>query len=1099
MLLIVFAAQAQYTVKGRIFDASTKETLPAVTVAEKGTPKGTITDINGNFQLNLSNAKAVLVVRFVGYQTQEISLGGKSELNIGLQATDTKLEEVVVTGYGSSVSKSKLTSSIAKVDNKVLETGVRSNPAQALAGSIAGLKVVQSTGKPGATATVTLRGGTNWDGSGSPLVIVDGQVRGGFSDINPEDIESMDVLKDAGATALYGARANNGVVLITTKRGKAGKSEVNAKVRFGLNYVNETNEFLNAGDYLYWMRKGYQNAANAGYQNLNSLTQPVAYGTGNVYFDPSNPTQQLDGNKDNKGVWSPMLLTDNNKFLLNQGYKVMKDPVYGTDIIYKDFNYKDVAFTNPATTQDYNISMSGGNDRGNYYAGLGYYYEQGLPIKTFYNRLNFTFNGDYKINDWLTSYSGLNFANARWKDTPISAEGNYFGRMLSAPPTMRGYNGNGDALVGQGLSDGNPQANIDKFKRTNVSDKFTLSQSLKVNLMRDLSLKLNAIWMYDEEYKESFNRDYLQSPGNKVVTRSTSAQFDRVLRQTYNAVLNYKKKLFNNHNIDGIVGGEFYDAYNYGLYGAGSGAPTDDFGDLELTLSEKDKRKIDTWHDRQRILSAFSRVNYDFMGRYLLSFTYRQDGYSKLLGDNRWGYFPGVSAGWVVSKESFMSSTKDWLTQLKLRASYGLNGNVSGIGSYQLQGSYYSPKYDGGVGFLLGGYDSSSGYTTEKGLPNPDLLWERSHTAEVGVDVGLLNGRIVASLAYYDRTTSDKITPITVPGSSGVNKLTTNNGTIKNMGVEFEVKVAAVQTSDFKWDVNANISWNKNKVVKLPDNGLERNRQDAMQIYDPKTGEKVWVGGLQEGQEVGGMWLHVAEGIYQNAEQIQAEAANRIDITSGNNGSNGKTLYGPEAWNKLTAAEKGKGLQIQPGDIKWKDVNGDGLIDNFDKVYVGRTVPRFTGGLTSTMSWKGLTLFARMDYALGFYQYDNTLPWFMGCMQGAFNPVAEVKQSWTPENPSAKYPIYTWADQLGKRNYARDSKMFAYKADYICFREISMSYTFPKSWVSKVKMQNLQVTLTGQNLGYLTKSKTYSPEVGGYVGSGYALPRTYVFGVNLSF
>lgn len=1086
MLLLVMVAQAQFSIKGRVLDAKTNEPMPAVTVGEKGTSKGTITDVDGRYTLNVSSDKAVLVVSFVGYASQQVAVNGRHEVNFMLQPSDIKIEEVVVTGYGSTQSKAKLTSSIAKVDSKVLETGVRSNPAQALAGSVAGLKVVQASGKPGSTATVTLRGGTNWDGSGSPLVIVDGQVRGGFSDINPEDIESMDVLKDAGATALYGARANNGVILITTKRGKAGKSEITAKVRLGVNYLNEPYKFLNAGDYLYWMRMGYKNATDGGFQNLNSLKQAVAYGTGNLYFDPSNPNVILDGNKDNRAVWSPMILNDQNKFLLDKGYKQMTDPVYGDQIIYKEFNYKDVAFNNPAKTQDYNISVMGGNEKGSYYAGLGFYNEEGLPIETFYKRVNFTFNGDYKVRDWLTSYTGFSFADARWKDTPITGEGNYFARMLSAPPTMRGYNEQGEPLVGQNLSDGNPQANIDKFLRKNNSDKFTLSQSFKVNFMRDLSLKVGAIWMYDEGFYESFNRDYLQSSNNWNRTRSSSAQFERTMRQTYNAVLSYKKTLFENHNIDAMLGGEFYDTYNYGLYGAGKGAPTDDFRDLSLTLGDKDARSIDTWHDRQRILSAFSRINYDFKSKYLLSFTFREDGYSTLFENNRWGFFPGVSAGWVLNKEQFMQSTSSWLNLLKVRASYGVNGNVSGIGSYQLQGSYGAAKYDGTTGFLLGG------------LPNPELRWERSNTSEVGVDISLLNNRIFASIAYYDRTTRDKIATIPVPSSSGVTGILSNNGELRNKGLEIETKFVAVEKAGFKWDVNVNFAWNKNKVVKLPDNGLERNRQSAFQIYNSK-GEKVWVGGYQEGQEPGGMWLFVAEGIYKSAEEIAAEAGNRIDITSGNNGSNGRPLYGPEAWAKLTAAEKSKGLQIQPGDVKWKDVNGDGIIDNYDRVYVGRTTPRFTGGITSSMTWKGLSLFARMDYALGFYQYDNVLPWFMGCMQGSFNPVTETKGTWTPTNVNAQYPIYTWADQLGKRNYARDSKMFAYKADYLCFREVSLSYTFPKDWAAKAKMQNLQVTLTGQNLGYLTKAKTYSPEIGGSVGGGYALPRTFVFGVNLTF
>jgi TonB-dependent SusC/RagA subfamily outer membrane receptor len=455
-LLSLGQASAQKQVRGTVTDAADGSTLPGVNVVVRGTATGTATNLDGVYTLSVPAGYNELEYTMVGYDVIVVQIGAREVIDIRLQATTTALDEVVVTGYGGTQVRSKLTNSISTVKEEVLKTGVFSNPAQALSGAVSGLKVTQSSGKPGAVPSLVLRGGTNLDGSGSPLVLVDGQVRG-ISDINPEDIESIEVLKDAGATALYGARANNGVLLITTKRGKSGRSEINVKVRTGLNYLNEPYKFMNAEDYLYWVRSGvhvsgrlYQNNAGnwtghgAGVQgNLNGA-QP--FGLGNQYFDPNGVPR--DGNQTSLAIWSPMRLTDNVRFLLEEGWKTMKDPVTGEDIIFSEFDRSSTAFNHPSVSQDYNISMSGGNDRGSYYAGLGYQYEQGLPVETWYQRLNFTFNGDYKIREWLTSSSSFAFNDARWKDVTNTGEGNYFGRMLSAPPTQREYNAAGELLAG---------------------------------------------------------------------------------------------------------------------------------------------------------------------------------------------------------------------------------------------------------------------------------------------------------------------------------------------------------------------------------------------------------------------------------------------------------------------------------------------------------------------------------------------------------------------------------------------------------------------------------------------------------------------------
>jgi hypothetical protein len=433
-----------------------------------------------------------------------------------------------------------------------------------------------------------------------------------------------------------------------------------------------------------------------------------------------------------------------------------------------------------------------------------------------------------------------------------------------------------------------------------------------------------------------------------------------------------------------------------------------------------------------------------------------------------------------------MKSISDVVSFAKLRASYGVNGNVSGVGSYELQGAIGTTRFDGTVGYSL---------TT---VPNPGLRWERSNTFEVGLDVGLFQNVVNANITYYDRNTVGKYANIPLPGSSGITGIRSNNGEFNNRGVELELGYRILHSDDWKWNINANISWYRNKVIKLPDNGLDRNRQSAIQVYSGKGNELIWVGGYQEGRRPGDMYGFVAEGIFKTEEDVKKIAAQRTDISVGNNGI-AIPLYGPDKWAQMTDAEKARAFPIQAGDVNWKDVNGDGVIDNYDLVYLGNSNPKWFGGLTNTLSWKGITFFARLDYALGHYQFDGITPWFMGCMQGTLNTITTTKDSWTPENVNAKYPKYYWADQGGKRNYDRSTNMFGNKANYLCFRELSLSYDLPQKWVNTVGVSNLQLSLTGQNLGYLSKSKLYTPELGGTLDGGYYLPRTMIFGVSLTF
>ena len=1108
LVLLVFSNHVTWgqskKISGMVISQEDGTPMGGVSVTKKGSTVGTQTSTDGRYTIAADKGD-VLVFTSTGFAKLEITVGAADNVNVKLQPDEADLGEVVVVGYGTQ-KKSSLTASIAKLDKRILESGVRANPAQALAGTIAGVRVSTTSGKPGALPAIVLRGGTNFDGSGSPLVIVDGQFRPSLSDINPEEIESLEVLKDASATAIYGARASNGVILITTKRGKAGASSIAFKMKSGVNTLNSPYELLSAEEYLFWGRKALVETFKVnGNQSLINTSGPR--GTGNVYKNTAGAV--VDGNYDLNALFSPMVLSDANRELLNSGngWKVMKDAIptnaagaydpAGTikDILYKEFSYADNAFRNQAVLQDYNIGMSGGNDKGTYYANLGMYNEDGIAKSSFYRRLNFVINGDYKIKSWLKSESSVAFAKANFRDQAQTSDASYWGRILMAAPTMRGVNEKGEVLLGRNAGDGNPTINEPMFIRRNQSDKFTLSQSLKADFSKDLYLKVGGIFMYDEQVGESFNKDYrtgvlsLTNPNTGWNRdRISSASFDRVFRQTYNAILNYKTELFGKSNLDAMVGGEYYDVYNNGMSAGGRLAPTDDFEALGFTSADANQRSVGSYHTAERILSAFGRVNYDWDGKYLASFTARRDGYSRLIGDNQYGVFPGASFGWLAHKEKFMEGTSNWLSLLKLRGSWGKNGNIGGIGLYELQGGYNTTgRYENIIGFSLGG------------IPNPKLRWEKTNTVEAAIEYGLLKNRITGSIGVYNRITNDKIANVLLPNSTGVSSIRTNNGSMQNKGFETDMVVKVIQNKDWEIRLGANIAWNKNKILKLPFNGNENNRQGGTQIYDPVTGKIIWVGGLQEGREPGELFGYVMEGLIRDTKDL-AEY-NKIDLAAGQvqlNAAAGRPLTSQKLLTQR-GLNPNQWWATSLGDVRWKDIDKNDTIDFRDRVFLGRTIPRWTGGFNLSVGWKGLQLFARMDYALGFVQMDFRQLWAMGSMQGEFNGTDFVKDSWTPENPNARFPTYMNQDQQLKKNYDRNSNMFWVSSNYLCFREVTLSYAVPKNLLNRAKIEGLTLMVTGQNLGYISNKMLKLPERTGEQDGAYTIPTQLVFSANLTF
>ncbi len=1074
------------------------ETVIGASVKVVGSKLGTVTDIDGKFTLANVPKGSTIEISYIGYATQTVKFTG-APLTVTLKEDATALDEVVVMGYGVAQKRSKVTNSIAKVSEKTLSVGVNANPAQALAGAVAGVKVDVTSGKPSATPSITIRGGSNYDGgSNEPLIIVDGVIRSSLADINSNDIESMEILKDAGATALYGARAGNGVILITTKQGKQGKANVTFNAKVGLNYYDMGYNMCSDEDYLYYYRLATQNcewtlpggkyAAN---YNSNLYGTNVPGGIGR--------TELSQGQS-----YNILRKTDDNAYLLQKGWSEMLDPVSDNYILYRNIDPMEVNGRKPYVTQDYNASISGGNDRGRYYASLGLYDADGFVKGTFYKRYNFALTGSYKITKWLESNSVFNYTRANWLNDDPNLSTEYFMNRAQGFKFVRYRDEDGNELFGTGNPTYNVNVNNGNFDRDNQSDKFAMTQSLTATIMPGLTVKGTMSWFYNEEYDEAFNHAYITNQtgavnpeGTSGVNRNynTSASFSRIFDQTYNVVANFNRTFAEKHTVNVMVGSEFYKRRYRGFSASGYGAPTGYFPGLDLTKndSEVQSRSTSSFHYEEALMSYFGRAEYDYMDKYLVAATFRRDGYSRLV-NNKWGSFPGVSAGWVFSKENFWQkwNMENIINYAKLRASYGLNAtiNSSYLGYYTLQGSYSAYKYDGTYGYRV------------STLPNQNLRWEKTRTAEIGLDLGFLNNRFNLSLTYYNRLTMDKYSSLTLPQTTGFSSVTYNNGQYRNAGLEIDLQSTLLNTRDFKWTLNANITYNKNTIVKLPENGLPNNRQGGTEVYTGNGNETHYVGGYQEGQTPGSF---VGYGVVKMARsQADIEAlGDYVDTGT----TNGAAVYANESGRqKLIAAGYSNLVQLMPGDFIYEDRNGDNWVESKDRKVLGNLTPKWTGGFNTTLTWKGLSLYARFDMGFGFQVYESNVAFWLGEGQGnmAFNDA--VRDTWTPDNPGAKYPRVCWASQFGTDNYIRTNSFFTQSGNYLACRELSLSYALPKFICQKVACTGITVSVTGQNLGYIKSCTIPLPDNTTYTsgntagwGGTYNLPRTVLFGLNVAF
>jgi TonB-linked SusC/RagA family outer membrane protein len=1088
LLLCVFSSfiWAQSKLVQGVVNDETGSPLPGVNVVIKGTSQGTITDVNGKFKLTVPSEKSIIAFSFMGYLSQDVLVDNHSNFTITLKENVQKLGEVVVVGYGTQ-SRANVTTAIASLDTTSLRYKAVSNPETALQGAIPGLRVVNTSGTPGAAPNIILRGGASITAQTGPLYVVDGVVRSNINDINPDDILTMDVLKDAASCAIYGARSNNGVVLITTKQGKAGKVEVSYQYKGGVNYQRAGGiQFMNAGDYITWNRIGEMNTDIC---RGNPIDDPIGSATGS--YTHTLLVSNGDGpNTPYPSIWnisfSPTALT---------GYgnvQSVTDPVTGLPIYYINHNgqTKDAAYNSSPMLQEHDVAVSGGDDKATFRTSLGFYNEDGLIKGSSYQRFTGTLDGSYKVRDNVKIYGSVDFSRST-QPTTYESDASLFYRTTALWPTFNPYLANGAPSPGVSSTDGNPLYWDGIYQTSNSTRRTTSIIGGEWTIIPDLVFKVTGnLYTYDYLYNY-FQKSYTPINTNVLnTTRSAESSAENQTQQQYNATLQYTKAILK-HHFDMLVGVETYDFVDFTSDMTGNGAPSN----LIPTMNSAATKLTETTKiQEQRMVSAFFRFNYDYADKYLLTVVGREDGTSQLM-NNKFGFFPGASAGWKMHEETFMKSLKPYISTLKPRISYGANGNISNIGDYSTQGAYSigSTTYNGAIPIS---------FTT---IATPSLKWEMTKSLDAGLDMGLLNNRLSLTADYYDRRTTDLQANSNLPTYTGFSSYVTNLGTFQNKGLELSMKLNIIRDngSGFTWDIGANASVDVNKILALPNNGVANNRQGGLYVATG-PGKYQWVtpvGSYQVGGSLGDVYGYKEEKIISTDADLQS-VANLYDAVA--------QAYGPVAYAGLVNKTGKK--QITKGDVLWDDVDKNDTIDSRDEVKLGNIFPKWTGGFSSTMAYKGFSLYVFCDFSAKFLLYDDLLARTYGQYQGTFNLPTQVLNSWTTTNTNTMWPKMYYADQLAMDNITRgnaanavingNNSLFYQDGSYICLREVTLSYQVPSKIAHKCFLQNASLYVTGQNLWYITGYKGTSPEPAvnnnGVDQGRYPLPITCLVGVKVT-
>ncbi len=1071
-------AQQEITVRGTVTSDEDKEGLPGVNVIVKGSSQGTVTDVAGNYTLSVPSRETTLVFSSIGFKPIEAAVGDRSEINVVLSPDVTSLDEVVVVGYGEQ-SRATLTSSVSKIQQEELENIPSINPIQALKGKAAGLDIRVTSGMPGEGADVIIRGGTSTspDNDG-PLVIIDGVYRT-ISDVNPADIESIQILKDAASTAIYGAQGANGIILITTKTGgRNQKGQITVDYAHQIDRQTRRYPFSSARDYLWASRVAAD--AELDYNTKNRLTGGAyPYSTGAItgslhgpgYGNAVSTTEFVDDLVAAEG--QPYV----DDLLNRQGYETMTDPVTGREIIFKDNQYQDVMFQT-GRMDNVNLGFTKGGEQYSLYTNLGYADATGTVQGTYYKRMSYILNGNFWPSDKVKVSAGLNYQYTN--DAGPKSYQETINRSSRLPYTTRLYYDDGLPAIGE--SAGSPRNILHELYYEDFSterSRTTMRLGMEWEIIKGLFFKPSG-----SIYEVNTNSNGFEKYHEYDKRRQMYADHQLGKQYMFDGVMTYEKSL-GWHNLSLLAGTNFTFDRQFKLQGDGQNAPTDYIPSLNASATEDERVTSEITKDA--LLSYFGRAIYDYKKKYLFSGSLRYDGSSRFAENKKWGLFPAFSFGWNVHEEAFWNSSL--LNQLKVRTSWGQAGN-NNLSISDTQGAYT-------IGY---NYDEQPGLLNTT-LANRSLLWETTSSFDVGVDMALFQNRVTLLADFYDKITDDRLVSIPLASQTGFTSIVSNFGKLRNRGVEVELGANVLNKGGFSWDMNFNFSFNRLIVLELPDNENEKNRINGGLVYDKEKGDYVMVGGLAEGERIGGVWAYHMLGVYATDEEaLDAPYDTKV---SG-------------AWLNLPEDQP----QKVGGDAIWEDLDNNGIIDDRDVVFMGYVSPDKFGGMVNTFSWKGLTARFVMDYAMGHVINNSWRARANGNARNRVMTLTDVSSGamWWNQGDQAKYPRYNAASDWdnGKRNHVRqidsyngvgldegyntDNSLYFSKGDFLAFREVSLSYRLPATLTEKWKMNQVMFNAGMYNLGYLTAFDGLTPEhYNGYEQGDYPRPMQIILGCNVSF
>ena len=1014
-------------VTGTVISGSDNEPLIGASVMVQGTKVGSVTDLDGNFTIDAKNGQT-LEVSYLGFITQKVKVNGQ-KLNITLQEDKHSLDEVVVVGYG--VQKKKLvTGATAQVKGDDIAKLNTTNPLSAMLGQTPGVNIVSTSGQPGAAMSVTIRGlGTV--GNSQPLYLIDG-VGGDITTLNPADIESIDVLKDAASAAIYGAQAANGVVLVTTKSGREGSCKITYDGYVGWQTLGRKFEMLNSNQYMQIMDEALLNSYNMSPIDWTSLSA----------------IRDANGN------------------------------VYNTDWI-------DQAVDNGALTTSHSLAFTGGSKTSTYSISGGYTGQDGLiggSDVSYYKRYNLRVNSEHKMwNGLVTIGEHVGFV---YKDSRGMGTGNIYNNNLrsafSTSPLVPVYDADGNyySTVDSdwNKNDGNPYGTM-MMNRYNQSKSTSVDANVYVQIEPIKNLKFKTIFglNYGGSNYRSFTPIYKFTPqsGNGItkVNQSNGNGTSLVWTNTLTYDFNIKE-----HHISALLGSETtkYDGESTGSYGVNLTAGFDDWEHAYVENTEKghaDRKVSGGPYDATRGQSFFARLGWSWKDRYMVNATMRADGSSKFAKGHRWGYFPSVSAGWTLTEEDFMKSAASWLDFLKLRLSWGQVGNAN-INCYQ----YLAPVTTSNTNYNFGATGGTDAWVmgayTER-LANEKVKWETSEQYNVGLDARFLRQRLSLTLDGYIKSTKDWLVPAPILATAGTGGPVINGGDVKNKGIEVGLSWNDQIGKDFVYSVGANFAYNHNEVGNIPTlDGIIHGATN--QIY--QNAEEFYR--AENGHAIGYFWGYKTAGLFQNQKEIN-------DWIAAGNG-----IYQAD---------------VKPGDVKYVDVNHDGVINASDKVDLGNGLPKYTFGFNFSLAWKGFDLSANFTGAAGFQIAQS----YRDPSSSQANYSRRILKRWTGEGTSNEIPRVTYGD-VGNWLF---SDLYLQDGDYIRLQNLTMGYDFKKliSWKGLSKMR---LYFQVQNLFTLTKYDGMDPEIGSFNGTDgnssdswvsgvdmgyYPHPRTFIVGLNLAF